>query len=123
MSPVGTFRTSRSCLVMSVHRGEAEIICSFRVFRILTHTGHWGSIWETSACGEFSIVPRPFSTQVSAISFRANAYLRRTMDPAPRERPKGTGRQIDNWRVVDVRIPTCVRSAQRAPMQVAGEDS
>ena len=39
-SVVGTFRTSRSCLVMSVHRGEAEIICSFRVFRILTHSGH-----------------------------------------------------------------------------------
>jgi transposase len=36
---VGTFRTSRSCLVMSVHRGEAEIICYFRVFRILTHCG------------------------------------------------------------------------------------
>jgi hypothetical protein len=26
----------RSYLVMSVHRGEAEIICSFRVFRLLT---------------------------------------------------------------------------------------
>jgi hypothetical protein len=25
---------------MSVHGGEAEIICSFRVFRILTHLGH-----------------------------------------------------------------------------------
>jgi hypothetical protein len=25
---------------MSVDRGEAEIICSFRVFRILTHLGH-----------------------------------------------------------------------------------
>jgi hypothetical protein len=39
MSGPGTFRTSRSCLVMSVHRGEAEIICSFRVFRILTQNG------------------------------------------------------------------------------------
>src|SRR5258707_11801949 len=41
MSPNGgTFPTWRSCLMMSVHRGEAETICSFRVFRILTHTGH-----------------------------------------------------------------------------------
>jgi hypothetical protein len=35
----GTFPTWRSCLMMSVHRGEAEIICSFRVFRILTQRG------------------------------------------------------------------------------------
>ena len=36
MSPVGTFRTWRLRLVMSVHRCQAEIICSLRVFRILT---------------------------------------------------------------------------------------
>jgi hypothetical protein len=28
-------------LMMFVDRGEAEIICSFRVFRILTPLGHW----------------------------------------------------------------------------------
>src|SRR5256885_17010322 len=32
----GTFRTWRLRLVMSVHRCQAEIICSLRVFRILT---------------------------------------------------------------------------------------
>src|SRR5712672_1460531 len=45
MSAHGTFPTWRSCLMMSVDRGEAEIICSFRVFRILTQLGHvpqWG---------------------------------------------------------------------------------
>jgi hypothetical protein len=39
-STFGTFPTWRSCLMMSVDRGEAEIICSFRVFRILTQLGH-----------------------------------------------------------------------------------
>jgi hypothetical protein len=39
-SESGTFPTWRSCLMMSVHGGEAEIICSFRVFRILTQGGH-----------------------------------------------------------------------------------
>ena len=39
ISGAGTFPTWRTCLMMSVHRGEAEIICSFRVFRILTHVG------------------------------------------------------------------------------------
>ena len=35
-SGFGTFRTWRLRLVMSVHRCQAEIICSLRVFRILT---------------------------------------------------------------------------------------
>src|ERR1700737_3355610 len=38
MSLVGTFPTWRSFLMMSVHRGEAEIIYSFRVFRILVES-------------------------------------------------------------------------------------
>ena len=33
------FSDMRSCLMMSVDRGEAEIICSFRVFRILAQSG------------------------------------------------------------------------------------
>ena len=32
LSASGTFPTWRSCLMMSADRGEAEIICSFRVF-------------------------------------------------------------------------------------------
>ena len=35
---IGTFTTWRSCLKMSVDRGEAEIICSFRVFRFLVES-------------------------------------------------------------------------------------
>jgi hypothetical protein len=35
------FPAWRSRSMMSVHRGEAEIICSFRVFRILTQLRHW----------------------------------------------------------------------------------
>src|SRR5438552_11009427 len=41
MSPTGTFRTWRLRLVMSVHRCQAEIICSLRVFRILTQSRLW----------------------------------------------------------------------------------
>jgi hypothetical protein len=40
MSPIGTFQTRRSCLLMSVYGGTAENICSQRVFRILTQLGH-----------------------------------------------------------------------------------
>ncbi len=37
-SVVGTFRTRRSCLLMSVYGGTAENICSQRVFRILVES-------------------------------------------------------------------------------------
>src|SRR6266851_2758725 len=40
-SPIGTFQTRRSCLLMSVYGGTAENICSQRVFRILTRTGRY----------------------------------------------------------------------------------
>src|SRR2546430_980937 len=40
-SEIGTFRTWRLRLVMSVHRCQAEIICSLRVFRILTLNRRW----------------------------------------------------------------------------------
>src|SRR5436189_1819640 len=39
-SAIGTFRTWRLRLVMSVHRCQAEIICSLRVFRLLTPNGN-----------------------------------------------------------------------------------
>src|SRR5258706_7062470 len=40
MSVLMHFPTWRSYLAMSVHVGKAEIICSFRVFRILTRSGN-----------------------------------------------------------------------------------
>src|SRR6266568_4839588 len=48
---IGTFPTWRSCLKMSVDRGEAEIICSFRVFRILTQLRHSQPVIQTEQHG------------------------------------------------------------------------
>src|ERR1019366_445150 len=39
MSPIGTFRTCRSSRCMSVIGATADVICSKRVFRLLTYLG------------------------------------------------------------------------------------
>ena len=50
MTALGTLPTWRSCLMLSVDRGEAVIICSFRVFRILTQLGHCSRLHGRIAC-------------------------------------------------------------------------
>src|SRR5712664_3436049 len=68
----GTFPTWRSCLMMSVDRGEAEIICSFRVFRILTLNGR--SSWPYSALQELEIGTDPCVRGLKIAGFQRRLF-------------------------------------------------
>jgi hypothetical protein len=49
-SPCGTNRTSSDVRLESANRGKADAMCSERVFRLLTQSGHSRRLTEIALC-------------------------------------------------------------------------